>query len=108
MVKGIDLAASTGLSDAILHLKEGRLADLDITIGNVRSIVLGTRLAQQIDAKVGGIIGVISPQGDVTPWGAGPAYYKFRVVGIFETGVYMLDDTWAYTSPQECAESFLP
>ena len=105
MVKGIDLDTSTGLSSAIVHLKEGKLADLDNAKG-YPGIVLGTRLAQQIGMKVDGVVSVISPQGDVTPLGARPAYYKFRVVGIFETGVYMLDDNWAYVSLKNAQRVF--
>ena len=105
MVKGIDLDTSTGLSSAIVHLKEGKLGDLDNAKG-YPGIVLGTRLAQQIGMKVDGVVSVISPQGDVTPLGARPAYYKFRVVGIFETGVYMLDDNWAYVSLKNAQRVF--
>ena len=105
MVKGIDVDTSTGLSDSIVHLKEGRLADLD-NAKPYPGIVLGTRLAQQIAMKVGDVVSVISPQGDVTFLGPRPAYYKFRVVGIFETGVYMLDDNWAYVSLKNAQKVF--
>ena len=105
MVKGIDVDTSTGLSDSIVHLKEGRLADLD-NAKPYPGIVLGTRLAQQIAMKVGDVVTVISPQGDVTFLGPRPAYYKFRVVGIFETGVYMLDDNWAYVSLKNAQKVF--
>ena len=97
MVKGIDLGSSGGLSDSLVHLKEGRLADLDNAKG-YPGIVLGARLAPKIGMKVDSVVTVISPQGDVTALGARPAYYKFRVVGIFESGVYQLDDSWAYMS----------
>ncbi len=105
MVKGIDLDSSGGLSDALVHLKEGRLADLGKAKG-FRGIVLGVRLAQQIGMKVDSVVSVISPQGDVTPFGVRPAYYKFRVVGIFETGVYQLDDGFAYVTLQDAQKIF--
>lgn len=105
MIKGIDLATSSGLSDALVHLKEGRIAEIDSAKGG-RGIVLGTRLAQQIGMKLDSVVSVISPQGDLTPLGARPAYYKFRVAGIFETGVYQLDESWAYMSLKNAQKVF--
>jgi lipoprotein-releasing system permease protein len=45
------------------------------------------------------IINVVSPQGELAgPLGVRPSQKKFRVVGIFETGFYEIDDKWAFTS----------
>jgi lipoprotein-releasing system permease protein len=41
---------------------------------------------------------VVSPQGEITPFGPRITEYRFRVVGIFESGFFELDDNWAYTS----------
>ena len=41
---------------------------------------------------------VISPQGELTPFGPAPTRAKFRVVGTFETGFFDLDSAWAFTS----------
>ena len=38
------------------------------------------------------------PDGRTDPFGPRPSYYRFRVVGIFETGFYDLDLSWAFTS----------
>jgi lipoprotein-releasing system permease protein len=46
------------------------------------------------------IVNVTSPQGELTPMGPRPATRRFRVVGIFETGFYEIDDKWAFTSIQ--------
>ena len=105
MVKGIDLDTSSGLSDSLIHLKEGRLADLDNAKG-YPGIVLGARLSATVGMKVDSVVSVISPQGDVTPFGVRPAYYKYRVVGIFESGVYQLDESWAYMSLKNAQKVF--
>src|SRR5262249_11136928 len=42
------------------------------------------------------VITIISPQGTLTPFGPQPRNQRFRVVGIFESGFYDLDETWAY------------
>ena len=105
MIKGVDLGTSGGLSESLIHLKAGRLADLDSAKGNP-GIVLGARLAEKLDVKVDSMVTVISPQGDVTPLGVRPAYYKFRVAGIFEAGVYQLDEGWAYMSLKNAQKVF--
>ncbi len=48
--------------------------------------------------RVNDVLTVISPQGELTPMGARPAYIPFRVVGIYESGFYDLDSAWAFTS----------
>jgi len=61
-------------------------------------IVLGSRLAQRTGLLYKSIAKVISPQGELTPFGAAPSMERFRVVGTFETGFYDLDSAWAFTS----------
>jgi len=105
MIKGVDIETSGGLSDSLVHLKSGKLADLESTKG-FPGIVMGTRLADKIGMKVGDTVTVISPQGDMTFFGVRPAYYKYRVVGLFEAGVYQLDDGWAYISLKNAQKAF--
>ena len=42
------------------------------------------------------VVNVISPQGPLTPFGPETARYQFRVVGIFESGFYEIDSTYAF------------
>jgi lipoprotein-releasing system permease protein len=41
---------------------------------------------------------VISPQGELTPFGPTVTRYQFRVVGIFESGFYEIDSNYAFTA----------
>ena len=50
-------------------------------------IILGARLMESSGSKVGTLVKVLSPQGQLTPMGPRAAEYKFRVVGTFESGV---------------------
>jgi len=59
-------------------------------------IVLGKDLAETIGATVGSIIQVISPEGELTPFGPVPKYQKFKVVGIFNSGFFNYDNTWGF------------
>jgi lipoprotein-releasing system permease protein len=43
-------------------------------------------------------VDVTVPNGIITPLGLRPAIRRFKVCGIFETGMYDIDATWAFTS----------
>jgi lipoprotein-releasing system permease protein len=58
-------------------------------------IVLGKDLAQTLGATVGSVVLVTSPQGELTPFGMVPRYMRFKVTGIFQSGFYDYDSTWA-------------
>ena len=59
-------------------------------------IVLGKDLAETIGATVGSIVLVTSPQGELTPFGLVPRYERFKVAGIFNSGFYNYDSSWAF------------
>jgi lipoprotein-releasing system permease protein len=59
-------------------------------------IVIGQDMAETLGAKVGDGVQVISPQGELTPLGMMPRYQKFQVVGIFKSGFYQYDSTYAF------------
>src|SRR5450432_1828560 len=60
-------------------------------------IVLGQDMADNLGAKVGDSVLVTSPQGELTPFGMVPKYNRFRVVGIFNSGFFDYDSSWAFT-----------
>jgi lipoprotein-releasing system permease protein len=59
-------------------------------------IVLGKEMADNLGAKVGSIVMVTSPQGELTPFGTVPKYTRFHVVGIFNSGFFDYDSGWAF------------
>ncbi len=54
-------------------------------------------MAETIGAKVGDGVLVTSPQGELTPLGLVPRYQRFQVVGIFKSGFYQYDSSYAFT-----------
>src|SRR5580658_999616 len=54
-------------------------------------IVLGQDLAESVGASVGDSVMIISPQGEMTPFGVIPKYVRFRLAGIFHSGFYQYD-----------------
>jgi lipoprotein-releasing system permease protein len=97
ILKGILPNSESGLSDSLLHLKQGSLEGLKSTDG-LRGIILGSRLAQSTGMMMNSVVTVTSPQGEITPFGPRPSFTKLRVVGILETGFADIDDKWAVTS----------
>ncbi len=59
-------------------------------------IVLGKDMADNLGATVGSVVLVTSPQGELTPFGTVPKGIRYRVVGIFHSGFYDYDSSWAF------------
>ena len=54
-------------------------------------ILLGKDLAETVGATVGDRVTLISPQGEMTPYGVIPKWVPFRLAGIFHSGFYQYD-----------------
>ncbi len=59
-------------------------------------IILGKDMADQLGANVGSIVTITSPQGELTPFGIVPKYKRFKVTGVFASGFFDYDNTWAF------------
>jgi lipoprotein-releasing system permease protein len=65
-------------------------------VATMPPIVIGKDMAENLGAKVGDPVLVVSPQGELTPFGMVPKYSRFRVVGIFNSGFFDYDSGWAF------------
>jgi len=70
-----------------------------VVLGDIRSlqdgsgrVAIGTRLAQNIGARVGDTITIINPQGRATPFGTSIRQIGYEVGAIFEVGIYDYDE----------------
>jgi lipoprotein-releasing system permease protein len=96
VMKGVLLDDQRKIPELLRHLKAGSLA---VPGGLARSeIILGSRLAEQLGLRLHSPVTILSFQGQLTPLGMIPSLFRFRVGGIFETGLYELDSNWAFTS----------
>jgi lipoprotein-releasing system permease protein len=75
-------------------------------IATMPPIILGKDMADNLGATVGSVVLVTSPQGELTPFGMVPKYMRFRVVGIFNSGFYDYDTSWAYTGLADAQRLF--
>src|SRR5271165_338987 len=69
-------------------------------------IILGKDMADELGATVGSVVTVTSPQGELTPFGVVPKYKRFKVAGIFTSGFYDYDNSWAFISLPDAQRLF--
>ncbi|MBK7400181.1 MAG: ABC transporter permease [Myxococcales bacterium] len=69
-------------------------------------IVIGRELAKTLHLRVGSEVSLVSRMGELTPAGIVPRERKFRVAGIFFSGMYEYDATHGYVT-MEVARDFL-
>jgi lipoprotein-releasing system permease protein len=105
VIKGIDPDRVGKVTELAHNMKAGRLQDLKGESGSP-GIILGVELAKQLGVSPNDAIQVISPLGTMTPMGMMPKMKRFRVVGIFHSGMYDFDSKFAYISI-ESAQKFL-
>jgi lipoprotein-releasing system permease protein len=72
----------------------------------VPPIVIGQDLATTIGAEAGDTVLVTSPQGDLTPLGLVPRYQRYTVAGIFNSGFYQYDSSYAFLRLADAQQLF--
>jgi lipoprotein-releasing system permease protein len=102
VVRGIrpeDLASKKHIiSD---HIIVGSLKDFS----GDNALLVGSRMAARMGLRVGDSLTLISPKGNVTAFGTVPRLRAYRIVGIFEVGMYEHDNNFIYM-PLEAAQVF--
>ncbi len=91
---------ATGLAQRVT---QGSLDDLQ---PGAYGIILGSALAHELGARLGGTVVVIAPQGTATPTGVAARMRRFHVVGIFSSGMYEFDRGLALTHMADAARLF--
>jgi lipoprotein-releasing system permease protein len=95
VIKGVPLGHGAQVPELLKHLKEGSLDAFNASDAN-EQIILGSGLAQQLGVKLHSPVSVIGTE--LTPLGLTPDLHKYRVAGIFESGLYDIDTNWAFTT----------
>lgn len=104
MLKGIDPDREVRVADLLSHITEGSIEGLKIrrsetgVTTDTDPIIIGKELAKSLGVYVGDTILVTSPQGTLTPLEVVPKFRHFRVVGVFDSGFYDFDASWAFTN----------
>lgn len=109
VLRGIDVATDRQVTRLSKSVVEGGLDQLEpqMTAGAdpLPGLLVGKELAKHLNLFLGDKVNVISPMGNITPLGMMPRMKPFRIVGIFNTGMFEYDSTLAYVSLGQ-AQSF--
>ena len=103
VVHGILPAAEDKVADLGSHMKAGMLTDLK---PSEFGIVLGADLAQSLGVGMGDKVVLLAPQGQFTPTGVVPRIKQFRVVGLFQIGMYEYDAGLALIHMDDAAKLY--
>jgi lipoprotein-releasing system permease protein len=102
MVRGIDPAAE-GLVTPLAQRMQPVLSQLK---SGQWGVVLGAELARSLGVRVGDVITIVAPSGQVTPAGVVPRLKQMSVVGLFEAGHYEYDSGVAMMHIDDAARLF--
>ncbi len=100
LVKGILPDQERTVSDLLQSITEGSGAALapqpeGAAPDAIPPVVIGSDLADSLGVNVGDQVLLTSPQGELTPFGLVPKYERFQVVGIFHSGFFQYDSSYA-------------
>jgi lipoprotein-releasing system permease protein len=102
VLRGIDVPSDRQVTRLSASLVEGSTDNLDPKMSDgaaaLPGLLIGKELARNLNLRLGDRINVVSPMGNITPLGMIPRMKPFRVVGIFNTGMFEYDSTLAYVS----------
>jgi lipoprotein-releasing system permease protein len=97
---------ATGRATSTPSESPDSLAGVHARIAAMPPIILGKDMADNLGATVGSVVLVTSPQGELTPFGMVPKYSRFRVVGVFNSGFFDYDSSWAFTRLSDAQRLF--
>jgi lipoprotein-releasing system permease protein len=100
VVRALDTDSAGRVVNVEKNLLAGSLADLKpppgVATASHPGIILGAELANTLGVRTNEWVNIVSPAARLTPLGRVPKTQLFRVVGIFQSGMYEFDNTLAY------------
>jgi lipoprotein-releasing system permease protein len=107
IVYGIDPAKISRVTSLAGDIVSGDLADLSPKESQLPGIIVGRELAEKnLYLFPGAVVDIVSPSGELTPFGFGPKVRRFRVAGVFRSGLYEYDAKSAYISLDDAQRFF--
>jgi len=107
IVKGVDLRSERGVTTVGRNITPPLDSIPVVSSGGRPGIVLGSELAAHLDARVGDEVLVATLRGDPgAAFGFAPKLKAFRLVGVFQSGLYTYDSSLGFTSIPASQEFF--
>lgn len=107
-IKGIDLSSESQVTELIQYVEKspGQSLELKPVEGELPGIILGVHIAENLQAQSGDTIQLLSPRaGSGSPFGYVPRVGNFKLVGVFRSGMYEYDASFAFIDLEQ-AQSF--
>ena len=96
-IKGIIPERESEVTEIERTMQSGSLAALTPVEGQPPAVVIGRELATKIGAFVGDDVEFLTPEGGVlSPFGMTPNIRTYRVVGLFNLGLFEFDQAYAF------------
>lgn len=107
VVYGVDPDKVGRVTSLQNDMVEGSVRELNQSFDDLPPIVVGKQFAEkELYLYQGSTVDLISPFGEVTPFGYGPKVRRFYVSGIFKSGLYEYDSKSAYMSLAQAQKFF--
>ncbi len=120
IIKGIIPEEAVKVMDIGKNIESGKLSNLDspenvplrynsAMMGgkdNLPGIIIGRELNKILHLNIGDVVTLFSPLGELSPFGPMPKSRKFKIVGIFYSGMYEFDQKFVYVHLKEAQKFF--
>lgn len=107
VIRGIDPETAPKVIQINRYLRSGSLKDLEASgKEHLPGIIVGKELKANLGIDVGDEVNMVSPAGSLGPTGVLPRMRRFRVAGVFNSGMYEYDATLVYISLDEAQRFF--
>ncbi|HAK38171.1 MAG: lipoprotein-releasing ABC transporter permease subunit [Nitrospinaceae bacterium] len=117
VVRGIDPGAKGTVSDLAKNMIAGTVLDLKNEprlikdgkpVGKIKrdGLILGKELSRRMGVVKGDVVSMVSPVSRITPVGLIPRMKLFKVVGVFESGMYEYDANLSFISLESAQKFF--
>jgi lipoprotein-releasing system permease protein len=108
LLRGITLPGGLEMAGLERSIIRGRIQDLQgLGKDGLPGVFLGSALAQRLAVHMGSVVNLVNPLGEDTPVGRVPKSEPFKVVGIFESGMYQYDSALCYVSLRSAQDLML-
>ncbi|ARO29697.1 lipoprotein-releasing system transmembrane protein LolC [Rhizobium sp. NXC14] len=97
LVRGARAEDLTKLKTISDNIKSGDM----VGYASGEGVLIGTRMADQLGLRVGDLITLTSPEGDITPMGVNPRVKSYKISGLFEIGMSEYDSSIIFMPLEE-------
>ena len=102
LVRGLRKQDLDKLTTVTKNIKFGNLDDFDKQDG----VAIGSGMAEKLGLSVGSDIRIVTPDGDVTPFGVTPRVKAYKVTAIFTVGMSEYDTIFVFMPLKEAQAFF--